>query len=690
MGRSRLPLGSAATRFAPVHSAEHRRTALYTFTNLYSAGMGQASPVRDDPDLQRLLGLPFTDSDEVIAEALQHVSIPALLMSLVHMTGDLSLFDQLPTPAMLIPMDVQGAMSEPDKETVRKRALEIIADYRDRGCPPAWTPDDNQLQQMLAVLMAGDIDAKFLDYIAADLRLSDADQYGPELASTAEQRAGFPVLIIGAGEAGIVAGVRLQAAGIPFTIVDKQDGVGGTWLANHYPGCRVDITNQYYTYSFEPTDHWTHHYAKQPEILRYLNDVTDRHDLRPHLRLNTRVESATWDDDAARWNVETVDAQGNHETLTAAAVICAVGQFGNAQIPDIPGVADFAGPVCHTAAWRDDLALAGKRVAVVGAGASGFQLVPAIADTAAHVDVYQRTPQWFAPNIAYHDGIPDGARWAIRHLPFYGRWLRLLSWWPLADGGTETARIDPDWDDGGLSCGPANRAFRDLLVAWIQAFTSDADLLAKVVPSYPPMGKRLLQDNGTWLKTLQRDDVELVTDPIAAIDATGIRTADGIHRDADVLIWATGFDVNHQLGPITIRGVDGVDLAAAWGDSPYAYLGVTVPGFPNLFCMYGPGTNAVNGASIIYNSECQMRYALACIDLLLASGARRLEPRAEVCAQYTDWNSEQLRGFVYTHPAVVSSYFRNSAGDVPTLYGGLISDYWRRTSSADPADYEFY
>ena len=640
-------------------------------------------------DIARLLGLPFDDSDAVIEAAIAQASVPALLMSMVHMTGDLGLLDELPTPVLLIPMDLDGAMSEPDKQVVRDAALKVALDYRDRGCPPPWLPDRAALRRMLDVLTVGAVAEEYTDYVAADLRLTDADQDGPALTSTAAQRADFPVVVIGGGEAGIVAGIRLKRAGIPFVIVDRQSGLGGTWAANRYPGCRVDITNQYYTYSFEPTDHWTHHYAEQSEILAYLNDVADRYGLREHLRLETEVTTATWDEDSASWAVETIGAQGNRTVLAARAVICAVGQFGNPIIPDIPGAADFAGPSFHTADWPDEIDLTGKRIAVIGAGASGFQLVPAIAERAGHVEVYQRTPQWFAPNINYHQPIGDGARWATRHLPFYGRWLRLLSWWPLADGGAETARQDPDWDDGGLSCGPANRAFRDLLVAWIQAFTSDEELLAKVVPQYPPMGKRLLQDDGTWLRTLARDDVTLITDPIAEIDATGVRTADGVHRAADVLIWATGFDVNHQLGPITVRGRGGRDLAEAWGDSPYAYLGVTVPEFPNLFCMYGPGTNAVNGASIIYNSECQARYALGCIDMLLASGARALTPRADVCADYTRTNQELLRTQVYTHPKIVNSYFRNSTGEVPTLYGGRLSDYWARTSRPDPADYDF-
>ena len=634
-----------------------------------------------------LIGLPFDDSDDVIRAAIAETSVPALLMSMVHMTGDADLLKTLPGPFMLIATDLQGGMSEADKETVRERAFDVVRDYRDRGCPPPVVPDQGQLREMLRVISAGAVTDEYIDYIAADLRLSDADQNGPVLRSTPEQRAAFPVVVIGCGEAGLLAGIKLKQAGVPFSIIEKQSGVGGTWLANRYPGCRVHIPNYYYSYSFEPTEHWRHFYSEQPEILQYLGDVMARHDIAPHVRFNTEVVGATWDDDSATWQVQVRSADGATNVLTARAVICAVGQFSNAIIPDIKGGNDFDGPAFHTADWDDTIDLISKRVAVIGAGASGFQLVPAIAPITEHVDIYQRTAQWMAPNINYHAPVGDGQRWALRHLPYYARWLRFVQWWPIADGAADLTIIDPDWDSGGQSVSAANQQVRELFVAWMRAFTTDEELLAMVTPAYPPMGKRTLQDNGTWLTTLQRDDVDLIRDGIAEITADGVTTADGVHRPADVLIWATGFDVNHQLGPINVRGLDGLELNTQWGDAAYAYLGVTVPGFPNFYCMYGPGTNAVNGASIIYNSECQMRYILGCIDMVLSEGVGSATPRKEVCDDYNRRSQEQLKTMVYSHPAV-ASYYKNSAGDLPTLYAWRIVDYWKWTNRPNPDDYD--
>ena len=429
-----------------------------------------------------LIGLPFSDSDDVFRAAIGEASVPALLMSMVHMTGDLSLLNELPKPYMLIPMDLQGGMSEADKQKVRDRAFDVVRHYRDRGCPPPFVPDAEQMRVMLDVMSAGQVTEEYAEYVAADLRLTDTDQLGPPLASTPQQRSDFPVLVIGCGEAGLLAGIKLKQAGIPYTIVDKQPGVGGTWRANRYPGCRVDIANQYYAYSFEPTDHWSHYYSEQPEILKYLEDVMAKHDIASNVRFSTEVTGATWDEQSATWRVATRSAAGVEEELGARAVICAVGQFSNAVIPNIKGADGFHGPSFHTADWRDDVDLTGKRVAVIGAGASGFQLVPAIADRTEQVDVYQRTPQWMAPNVAYHETIPDGARWAIRHLPYYGRWLRFISWWPLTDAAEDRVMIDPEWDTGGQSCGEANHATREMLIAWMRAFTDDEQLLARLRP----------------------------------------------------------------------------------------------------------------------------------------------------------------------------------------------------------------
>ena len=256
---------------------------------------------------------------------------------------------------------------------------------------------------------------------------------------------------------------------------------------------------------------------------------------------------------------------------------------------------------------------------MIGAGASGFQIAPTIAPEVEHLTVFQRTAQWMFPNPNYHATVGPGVRWALRHLPFYGRWYRFLILWPGCDKGLEAARVDPDYPDQQRAVSEMNELTRQMFTDWIVGQVGDdPELVAKVVPDYPATGKRTLQDNGAWLGALTRDNVELVRTPIDHIEPDAVVTVDGGRYPADVLVYATGFQATEVLCPMAIVGRDGVDLREMWGERPAAYLGITVPGFPNFFCMYGPGTNLAHGGSLIFHSECQMRYITQCLEALIA------------------------------------------------------------------------
>ena len=330
-------------------------------------------------------------------------------------------------------------------------------------------------------------------------------------------------------------------------------------------------------------------------------------------------------------------------------------------------------------------------MALIGAGASGFQIAPAIADEVAHLTIFQRTAQWMFPNPNYHETVGPGVQWALRHLPFYGRWYRFLLFWPACDGGLEAARIDPAYDDSdGRAVSETNEFTRQMFTDWIvsQIGDDDPDLLAKVIPDYPATGKRTLQDNGSWLTTLTRPDVDLVREGIDHIEADAVVTADGVRHDVDVIVFATGFQANRFLFPIEVVGRDGTVLAERWGERPSAYLGITVPGFPNLFCMYGPGTNLAHGGSLIFHSECQMRYITGCLDLLVSSGAKAMEPRPEVHDAYYQRTQQELKGLVWSHPSIRHSWFKNADGDIHVLSPWRLVDYWAWTKAPDPADFD--
>ncbi len=422
----------------------------------------------------------------------------------------------------------------------------------------------------------------------------------------------------------------------------------------------------------------------------YFERILDKYGIRPHVRFETEVTGARWDEATETWQVTVRNADGTSDTVSARAVISAVGQLNRPYLPPISGRDDFAGPSFHSAQWDHDIDLTGKHVAMVGAGASGFQIAPSIAGKVASLNIFQRTAQWMFPNPNYHALVGDGVRWALKHLPFYGRWYRFLLFWPGCDKGLAAARVDPDYPDQQRAVSEINDVTRIMFTEWIKGQIGDnPDLLSKVIPDYPATGKRTLQDNGSWLKTLTQDHVELIRTPIARIERDAVVTDDGARHPADVIVYATGFHAGKVLWPMTIVGRDGRVLAEQWGERPTAYLGITVPGFPNFFCMYGPGTNLASGGSLIFHSECQMRYIAECLDLLLAGHGRWMEPRPEKLDDWVQRSQAEMRTMVWSQPSIKHSFYKNADGDVYTLSPWRLVDYWTWTRNADPEDYVF-
>ena len=639
-----------------------------------------------DPLRHPHVGLPITDDDDTIAAALADVSVPALMCSMVHLTGDASWIRGEVKPAGIYLNEYQGFMDESLRAEGRRRALVAIAAYRDGGCflPPPPAPD--LLQEMMAYLACAPVPPDAFELFAEDLQLDDR---APTPPLDSAQVADAHVVVIGCGEAGLLAGIRLSQAGIAFTIIEKNAGPGGTWWENRYPGARVDVGSHFYCYSFEPADHWTEYFSQQPELQTYFTNVLSKYDLERRTRFNTEVTDAVWNENGQRWTVTFQHQDGTVDTINARFLISAVGSLNRPRLPDIEGTETFAGASFHSARWDQSVDYRGKRVALVGAGASGFQIAPAIADDVAHVTVFQRTAQWMFPNPNYHRAVPDGDRWAMRHLPFYGRWFRFLTFWPAGGLTLDNSRIDPAFDDSdGLAISDRNRLTRDLFLSMMAAQVGDDDeLLAKVTPDYPVTGKRTLQDNGSWLAALKKPNVELVRTSIARVVPEGVVTSDGTHHSVDIICYATGFRSNDFLWPMNITGVEGRQLRHEWADEPKAYLGITVPGFPNLFCLYGPGTNLAHGGSLIFQSECQMNYVLDAIRLVLESGQSRIEVRAEVHDAYYDSYRNEIDQMVWAHWAVRHSHYKNPYGRIHTISPWPIPSYWAWTRQVNPDDY---
>ena len=630
------------------------------------------------------------EDDATIAAALQDASIPTLLMSMIHMSGDPSVLDGALRPAGAYINEYQGYMSEEDKAAVRARALQVIKDFRDSGCRLPAPPDANTIHRMMNFIVAQDVPEEYIPMMLEEMELDGRDQrsddWGPEVP--AQRREQHKVLVIGGGMSGVLAAIRLQEAGIPFLLIEKNSSVGGTWFENRYPGARVDVSNHLYSYSFEAAHHWTQYFAQQPELQQYFEDVVKHHRLQAHIRLNTEVTRAIYNESSKRWQVDTVDASGNTETHSVNSLISAVGQLNRPKLPDVPGVESFKGKWCHSADWDENIDYRGKRVVLVGAGASAFQLAPAIAADVEALTIFQRKAPWMFENPIYHEQVPAGKKWCLQHLPFYTRWFRFLLFWCACDGAYDSVVVDPQWPHQDRSVNEMNEFVYQMFSDYIRGQVGDNEtLLAKVLPDYPPMGRRTLQDNGSWLSALQRDNVQLETQGITEVTEHGVVASDGRFIPADIIIYATGFRTDQFLWPMEIQGRSGRSLADAWAEEPSAYLGITVCGFPNFYCMFGPGTNLAFGGSLIFNGECQIRYAMECIKLLLQSDSDALECREQTLADYQQRFREQHAKLIWEHPAV-HSYYQNAAGKVTLLWPWKIIDMWRWTKQVDAADYQ--
>ncbi len=643
------------------------------------------------------VGQPITDDDASIAAALEDVSIPALMCSMVHLTGDPSWIRGDIRPQGIFLNEYQGFMPEEMKAEARRRALQAVTEFRDAGSVLPASPSREVLHEMMAYLATVEVPDEFVQMFLEDLELVDSPAADAAWSASVEpaRRAETPVIVIGCGEAGLLAGIRLGEAGIPYTIIEKNAGPGGTWWENRYPGARVDIGSHFYCYSFEPADHWTEYFSQSAELRDYFVAVMDKYAVREHCRFDTEVTAARWNETTQRWQVD-VRRSGSEvgmpvETIEARVVISAVGSLNRPKLPDIPGMDTFAGPSFHSARWDATVDYRGRRVAQIGAGASGFPLAPTIADDVERLTVFQRTAQWIIPNANYHRTVPPGDRWAMRHLPYYGRWFRFLTFWPGAGLSMTNWRIDPEFDDSdGLAVNATNKFSREMFIGLMAAqVIDDPVLLAKITPDYPSSGKRTLQDNGSWLACLQKPNVDLVRTPIEKIVPEGVVTGDGTLYEADIICYATGFRHNDFLWPIDISGRDGVVLREQWGDEPSAYLGITMPGFPNLFCLYGPGTNLAHGGNLIFQSECQMTYVMDALRLLLTSGHLTMEPTPKAHDAYTASYRAEIDQMVWSHWSIRHSHFKNPDGKIHTISPWPIPTYWSWTRSVNPDDYTF-
>ncbi|MDD7939232.1 NAD(P)/FAD-dependent oxidoreductase [Actinomycetospora lutea] len=613
-----------------------------------------------------------------LARALEHANLPALVPVLVQLTGDRRWFDEPYRPTRSRGMENNDGGGFPDEVAaeIRQAVLDAVLAH-EAGAPVAIPAPTGELLTELLTLANGEpTPPEYADMLAEDLG------FVPQPAPSVPAGADIDVVVIGAGVSGMLAAIKLREAGVEHVVLEKNTEVGGGWWENTYPGAGVDTPSHLYSFSFAPRD-WSTHFGKRDEVEQYLREVADAHDVRRAIRFGTEVVAAEYDEGAAVWRVRTADG----EVVTARVLISATGALNRPRMPAIPGLESFEGRLFHTAQWPEDLDLAGQRVAVVGAGASAMQVVPAIAGTPERVTVYQRSPQWIAPNDVYFAPIDAAVHHLMGRVPFYRAWYRARLAWNFNDRVHPTLQVDPEWEHPARSVNAVNDAHRRVFTRYLSAeLDGRPDLVAKALPDYPPFGKRMLLDNG-WYRALRRDDVELVAEGVAAVTPTGLRGDGGTETPADVIVMATGFHTHRYLWPIDIRGRDGAGLADVWGpEDARAHLGITVPGFPNLFITCGPGTVLGHGGSYITIAECQVRYIVDLLAAMAREDLRAVEVRPEVEREYTRRHDEAHARMLWTHPGM-TNWYRNAAGRVVSTMPWRIVDYWRMTHEADLADY---
>jgi cation diffusion facilitator CzcD-associated flavoprotein CzcO len=483
------------------------------------------------------------------------------------------------------------------------------------------------------------------------------------------------VVIIGGGLGGLIAAIKLKEAGRDFVLLERNPAVGGTWYANSYPGCACDVPVVLYQLSFAPSANWSRVYPQAAEIQAYAEELVARYDLGPHLRLGEGATAAQWDDTRKVWKVTT--AAG--EVLEAGAVIGALGQLSRPALPDIPGRDTFAGPAMHTAQWNHSVDYAGKRVGVIGCAASAIQAIPELAKTAAHVTVFQRTPNWLVPRL--DEPISDEMKALLASQPEAAARVGELNrslWFERADTLTWHA----------FSFTPEGRAaFTRVALDHLEAQVSDPELRRKLTPDYPIGCKRVLISDD-YYPALQRDNVTLETTPIRAITEGGIETTDGVEHACDMLVYATGFNTTDWRWSVEVTGTEG-SLNEAWSHGAEAYKGVTVAGFPNLFLLYGPNTNLGHN-SITYMMEAQVGYIMQALEHMDTAKIAALAPTPEAQTAYNEQLQRDLNATVWGDPACGSSWYKNAEGKITQNWSGSAREFADMLAAFDTQGFEVY
>ena len=644
----------------------------------------------NDTPIQSEMKLESMD-DTTLRSVLKDAHIPSLLGTLAHLTHDMALLKEefrpnyVETAAGLQP---QGGLSASAQERAREMALKVIKDIGQGIYGAKPNLERAQVRQIME-FMVGPFSDDHFSLLLNELGLAHYTRAPDWHQSQIAPDTNFTVAIIGAGLAGVGAAYRLKQVGIPFVILERHHEVGGVWSENNYPGCHLDTSNFNYSYSFNQNPHWREEYASRAAVLDYLQSSSEKFGLHEHIRYNTEVVAGVYNESDGSWNLTLRLSDGSSEQLRVQALISAVGQLNRPNYPAIDNIDAFEGHAWHTARWNHGVDLTGKRVGVIGTGASGFQAIQKISEVASQLTVFQRSPPWVRYTPGYNSMLKEGSRWLFANVPNYHRWFRVYRMW-VGMGRRAYTEVDPAWNHP-VSMSQKNEELRELMMAHLEKSLSDRpDLLRKMTPDYPPFAKRCASDDGKWFETLKKPNVNLVTEKITKAHEGGIETADGVHHELDVIVFGTGFKAADFLSTLPLTGRGGVKLQDQWhGDDARAYYGITVPNFPNLFCLYGPNTNINGNASLVLLSEAGAMYIVECIRLLLESRKSAMEVREDVLERFNERIDAASATVVYG-AATVNSWYKNASGRLTQNWPLPTVEYWRATREVNKDDYLFF
>lgn len=624
-------------------------------------------------------------NEEALRHALAGADVVPALLVLAYITDDMELVQQA-APHIQGAWNYQETIPDFLRIQVREKLVRVLKEYAqgDRLLPQI---SHDRIRELMSACVGSYVAPEYVPMMFEELGLGASDTRSLQWENGIDdaQKSACMTVIIGAGIAGICAGVRLKEAGVPFIILERNQGVGGTWFENTYPGCGVDTPNHFYSFSFNHNADWTRYFCAQKEIRRYLEDTVEKFGIGAHVAFGCSVTEACWDEAGSSWTIS-YDSPEGPTTVVANVMLTAVGHNVPSK-PDIPGLDRFAGECLHTAYWNDQIEMSGKRVAMIGTGASGMQAGPAVAPIVEHLAIFQRTPHWVMGNPNYHKPVAEGQQWALQHIPFFAQWHRFLLFWATSDGAFSALQVDPEWPMPALSLNKENHKLRETISAYIRnELDGDEDLIGKCIPQYPPYGKRLLRDNH-WYKMLKRENVSLVTQSIKEVTERGIVTDDGSLHEADVIIMATGFQASKLLWPMEIVGKNGVTIRSIWGeDDPRAYKGMAVPGFPNMFVLAGPNTTLSHGGSAVFQLECQVRYVTQALKAMTERGLKSVEVRQDTYERYNTLVDERHSKMVWAHPGV-HSWYKNKKNRVTMTSPWRLVDFWQLTRDFDSSEY---